>query len=202
MFRLFGAERLESRRLDADRLKRLAGWLATACILLIYIPPLLMAGFFALADADSLATSFNLPPGIIQNELHAWQRAVGSLVIEIPVLLVSLGMWEARKCFLAFSRGSIFTRSGVHSLRRFAGWLLASTIAEVLLAPVMSVLLTAGNAPGSHNLTLALGSEHLLMLPRIAMMWLLAAVIGQGREVAAPNTIVAQGRSALSEECE
>ena len=189
MFRLSRAQRSGGEHFDADRLKRLAAMLAMTCLLLIYVPPLFMAGFFALADPDSLATSFNLPPNIIQSELHVWQRAIGILVIEIPVIFVSLGMWEARKCFLAFSRGAMFTTSGVRSLRRFAGWLLASSLAEVLLIPVMSVLLTASN-PGSHFLTLRLGAEDLLMLPRIAMMWLLAAVIGQGREMSAPSTTV------------
>lgn len=187
MFRwLSRAHRSDGRRFDADRLKRLAGTLAAACLLLIYVPPLFMPVYFALADPGTLASSVDLPPSIIQGELRTWQRALGALVIEIPVVLVSIGMWEARKCFLAFSSGAMFTTTGVRALRRFAGWLAASTLAQVLIVPVMSVLLSAGNNPGSHVLTLFVGSDHLLMLPRVAMMWLLAAVIGQGLEMNTP----------------
>lgn len=99
-------------------------------------------------------------------------------------LLTSLAMWEARKCFLAFARGDMFTMPAVRCLRGFAAWLLASTLVSVLLLPVMSVVLTAGNAHGTRVLELGLDTEQLLMLPRIAMMWLLAAAIAQGSAMA------------------
>ena len=171
---------------DAARVKRLAGILASACLLLVFVPPVFMAGYVALADAGSIASSVDLMPSIVivQSELRTWQRVIGVLVVEIPVVLTSLAMWEARRCFLAFARGEMFTMPAVRCLRRFAGWLLASTVASALITPIMSVVLTANNAPGTRVPELGFSSDHLLMLPRIAMMWLLAAVIAQGSAMA------------------
>jgi hypothetical protein len=44
---------------------------------------------------------------------------------------------------------------------------------------------------GQQFSTLGVGTDHLLMLPRIAMMWLLAAVIGQGHDIGTPSKTVA-----------
>jgi hypothetical protein len=181
----------DHRHPDPGRTKRLGTMLAVACLLMMFVPPLFVAGYVSLADADFIATSVNLPPNIIQSELVTWQRAAGVLVMEIPALFVSLGMWQARECFLAFANGTSFTPGAVQNLRRFAGWMLAATIADVLIIPVMSVLLTANN-PVQHVLTIAVGSDHLLMLPRIAMMWLLAVVIGQGQGMVRTETTTTQ----------
>jgi hypothetical protein len=63
-------------------------------------------------------------------------------------------------------------------------------VASVLIIPIMSVVLTASNAPGTRVLELGLGSDHLLMLPRIAMMWLRAAVVAQGSAMAERSAAV------------
>jgi hypothetical protein len=166
------------RTVDASRSRRLGRLLAAACLLMVFGPPLFMAGFLALADTKSIAFSLNLSPGIIEGDLVTWQRVAGIFVMEIPVLFISFGMWRARECFLDFANGTMFTSSAVRSLRRFAGWMLAATVAELLILPVMSVLLTAHNV-GEKTLALRVDSDQLLMLPRIAMMWLLAAVVGE-----------------------
>lgn len=48
-----------------------------------------------------------------------------------------------------------------------------------VIIPVMSAMLSASNLD-SQVLVLGVDSDHMLMLPRISMMWLLAAVIEQG----------------------
>ena len=166
------------------KIERIARILSGAALLIGVIPPIFFPLYFFYAAPDSIADSVNLLPSIVKSDLKTWQRLACGGTIELPVLCMTFGMLQARKCFTAFSKGLMFTAPAIGYMRRFAAWMLASTLCSILIIPVMSVLLTASN-PDGKLLVLSVTTDHLLTLPRIAMMWLLAAVIAQGHSLAA-----------------
>ncbi len=172
---------------ETDRIQRLSAALAGACLVLIVILPLLVPAYWLVADTASLAVRANLSPSAMLGPLQLWQRAAGALLTEVPVILISLGMWQARMCFSGFARGQLFTSQAVRYLRSFAAWTFASALAAVLVGPVLSVVLTLHNPAGMRHLAIGIGSDHMLTLLFATMVWLMAAVIGQGRALAEEN---------------
>lgn len=169
------------------RIRRLSQLLAISCLLLIVALPIGVAVYWALTDAAILAVRANLPANAIQGSLLAWQRCVGALITEIPLALLMLGLWEARKCFKLFAVGQIFTAEAVLCLSRFAGWATAAVVAGIVAGTAISVLLTLNNPPGMRSLSVGIGSDQILMLLFSGMVWLMAAVIGQGQTLAEEN---------------
>ena len=102
-------------------------------------------------------------------------------------MLASMGLWQARRCFAGFARGQLFTGMAVTCLRRFAACMGGSALASLVTGPTLSVLLTWGNPPGLRHLAVGVGSDQLFTLLFAAVVWLMAAVIGQGEALAQEN---------------
>lgn len=172
---------------EARRVQRLSALLALGCGALMVALPLAVPVYWALADVSGLAARAGLHAADVQGALLVWQRCAGALIGAVPALLAAVGLARARRCFADFARGQVFTLQAVHGLRLFAAWTGASAVAALLAVPLLSVVLTWGNAPGTRHVVLALGSDHLFTALFAAIVWLMAAVIGQGRALAEEN---------------
>ena len=172
---------------DPLALRRTSRILAAACGLLVWALPLAVLACWAVADTGTLAAQAQLAPGAIQGALSTLQRLAGALLTCGPVGLLLRGLWEARKCFQSFARGQVFTPQAVLGLRHFAAWTMASVLAGMLLVPALSVLLTLNNPPGMRHLAIAVGSDHIFTLLFAGVVWLMAAIIGQGQALAEEN---------------
>ena len=172
---------------QALRIRRLSALLAAACLALIVGLAVAVLLAWALADVSVLASQAHLNPADIQAAPQWWQRLLGAAITGVPVALLSVGLWQARRCFLGFQRGQVFTAQAVQYLRRFAAWVMGSAVAAIVAAPLLSVLLTLGNAPGKRQLVVGVGSDFPLTLLFAAIVWLMAAVIDQGQALADEN---------------
>jgi hypothetical protein len=173
---------------DRHAMQRSSGWLALACLLLILALPLLVLYYWAVADTGLLAVHANMLPATIQAPLQDWQRLCGATLTCLPVALMMRGLWEARLCFKQFAAGQVFTAQAVQRLRSFAGWIMASSLVSILIAPIMSVVLTFNNAPGNRHVAIGIGTDHVLTLLFAAVVWVMAAVIAQGQALAEENS--------------
>lgn len=173
---------------ERHAMQRISGWLAWACLLLIVALPILVAAYWSVADTGLLAVHANMLPSLIQAPLQDWQRLGGALVTCLPVALMMRGLWEARLCFKQFAAGQVFTAQAVQRLRSFAGWIMASSLASILIGPVVSVVLTFNNATGNRHVAIGIGTDHVLTLLFAAVVWVMAAVIAQGQVLAEENS--------------
>jgi hypothetical protein len=161
--------------------------LVLVCWALVVLLPLAWLWHWITDDAAQLALQAQLPVGTIQLGLLPWQRAAAALVNAVPLACVLLGVWQVKQCFAAFAHGQIFTAHATAHLRRFAGWIAGAALAAIVTVPVMSVLLTLHNAPGSRQLILGLSSDHVFTLFFAAVVWLMADIMSQGQALAAEN---------------
>ena len=60
-------------------------------------------------------------------------------------------------------------------------------IPAIVAGAVISVVLTVNNPVGMRHLAIGIGSDQVLMVFFAGMVWLLAAVIGQGQALAEEN---------------
>ncbi len=173
--------------IPARRIPRISRVLAHACLLLIIALPVAVIGYWLLADAAQLAVRAQLPVNAIQAPLLNGQRWAGALITLIPLTLLLIGLWQARKCFRLFAAGEVFTAQTVRCLRRFAGWVMTSVAASMVAATAVSVVLTLNNPPGMRHLAISIGTDQIFTLFFAGMVWLMAAVIGQGQTLAEEN---------------
>ena len=172
---------------ERHSMQRTSGWLASACLMLMVVLPVVVVAYWAVADPGLLAVRANMLPNAIQAPLQPWQRWAGAGVTCIPVALMLLGLWQARQCFLQFAQGRVFTQQAVQRLRAFAAWALAASVADMLTSPVLSVLLTLHNPPGMQHVAIGIGTDHVLSTLFAAMVWVMASVIAQGQMLAEEN---------------
>ncbi len=170
-----------------QRLRQLSRVLAAACLWLMVMLPMAVVGYWLVADGPQLAVRAQLPVHAIQAPLMAWQRWAGAVLTLLPLSLLLTGLWEARRCFRRFVAGEIFSAGTVRCLRRFAGWVMASVATGMVTATAISVLLTINNPPGLRHLAISVGSDQVFTLFFAGMVWLMAAVIGEARELADEN---------------
>ena len=170
--------------LHVRRISRLLVW---ACWLLIVLLPLALVAYWALAGDELLAVQANLSASAIGAPLQPWQRVAGAAVMGLPMALLLVGLWQAKRCFEQFAQGQVFTEQATDLLRRFAGWVAAAALAAIVASAATSVLLTLHNPPGMRHLALGIGSNHLFTFFFAGLVWLMAAVIGQGQALAEEN---------------
>lgn len=169
------------------RIRRLSRWMGRACLALVMVLPLMLAVYWATANAPELSMQGNLPSTAIQAPLQVWQRWACALVTAVPLGMMLLGLWQARRCLVQFADGQVFTAQATAHLRRFAGWMAGAALAAIVAGAVTSVLLTLHNPPGMRHLAVGVSSSQVLTLFFAALVWLMADIIGQGQSLAEEN---------------
>ncbi|WP_284306664.1 DUF2975 domain-containing protein [Hydrogenophaga electricum] len=173
----------------ALRVRRISHGMVWACRALLVLLPVAFAAYWVVAsDAQLLALS-QLPAQVIPSvaSLAPWQRLVGGVVMAVPLGLLLVGVWHAQRCFARFAQGQVFTAEATARLRRFAGWVAAAALGALLAGVVASVVLTWNNPPGQRHLAIGIGSDHVFTLFFAGLVWLMAAVIGEGQALAEEN---------------
>ena len=170
-----------------QRIRTLSRWMVRACLALITLLPVALVWYWATAATPELATQGNLSASAIQLPLQLWQRVAAATVTAVPLALLLVGIWQAKRCFEQFAQGQVFTAQATAHLRRFAGWVAAAALAAIVAGAVTSVLLTLHNPPGTRQLAIGLSSNHVFTLFFAGLVWLMADVIGQGQALAEEN---------------
>ena len=168
-------------------IRRISRWMVWACTGLICVLPMALVFYWATTSAPDLAQQGNLQSSAIQAPLQDWQRWAGGAVTAVPLAMLLVGVWQARRCFAQFARGQVFTTQATDHLRRFAGWVAAAALAAIVAGAATSVLLTLHNPPGMRHLAVGIGSSHVLTLFFAGLVWLMADIIGQGLTLAEEN---------------
>jgi len=170
-----------------QRIRTLSRVMVWACVALITLLPLVLVWYWASTSAPELASQGNLPASAIQSPLAWWQRVAAGAVTAVPLALLLMGIWQAKRCFSEFAQGQVFTAEATGHLRRFAGWVAAAALAAIVAAALTSVLLTLHNPPGARHVAIGLSSNQVFTLFFAALVWLMADVIGQGQALAEEN---------------
>jgi hypothetical protein len=170
-----------------QRIRRISRLMVWACLGLVTLLPIALVVYWASATAADLAVQGNLPAGAIQGPLLLWQRVAAAAVTGVPLALLLLGVWQAKRCFAQFAQGHVFTAQATGYLRSMAGWVAAAALAAIVAGTVVSVLLTLNNPPGMRSLAVGVSSNHVFTLFFAALVWLMADVIGQGQALAEEN---------------
>lgn len=166
---------------------RISQCMVLACWGLLLLLPFALVIYWATASDAMLAGHAHLPADVMQSPLQTWQRWAAGALMGVPLALLLTGVNQARRCFVLFAQGRVFTAQATDLLRRFAGWVAGAALAALVAGAATSVLLTLHNPIGQRHLAIGIGSDHLFTLFFAGLVWLMAAVIGQGQALAEEN---------------
>jgi Protein of unknown function (DUF2975) len=165
-------------------ISRLLAWtsMGLAILLPVVVATLLVSQPSKVVAAAQLSTLKHvdidlLPPAML---------LFAGVVALLPVVAVSRALWIASSCFRDFSAGNYFVQANVLRLRDFARWMLLTVVLGVLATPVLSFILTRGNAGGG-AVQLSLGSTQFLFLIFAGFVWQISRVFAKAIALSEEN---------------
>jgi hypothetical protein len=152
---------------------------AVLCLVLAIGLPLAIALAWMLGAHPPAWSSRAPPPGAL--------RPLGAAIVLVPALLLSRGLWLARRSLLRFGRGEYFTAETAADLRGFALWSLLAALGSLLAPTAATLALTIANAPGHRILAFSASPEQLIGLLVAGMFWIVGGVLLKGAQIADEN---------------
>ena len=135
--------------------------------------------------------SFNhLPDGLIADlpaspmqPLSVASLSLAFLVSLLPVGVALYGLMILESLFKLYEKGIVFSQQNVRFFRRLGYTLLAWVAANALFTPLISVVITFNNPPGSRELVAQFGVLDFSTLVIGAVVLLLSWVMNEGRKL-------------------
>jgi hypothetical protein len=141
---------------------RLFNFMAVAASAIAALLPLVIAGYWALVDHETVMRSSGLAADVVQvfGPIQRFGAAVISLLAVAPL---SWGLLRLRVCFAEFAQGRPFAAMGIAGLRDFATGIGLSVITKPISFTSLILLLSWSAAPGKRQFTVQLDSDALLL---------------------------------------
>ncbi|MFP5391957.1 MAG: hypothetical protein ACLGI6_10505 [Gammaproteobacteria bacterium] len=158
-------------------------WLSAAVLVLMVCMPAGVVWNWATAPASGIASGV----GVHIVDLQAWQRVIAAAVAMVPIAFIVLGLQRVRSCLAHFADGRFFTEAAIDGLRGFAAAMLYAGIAGMATPSLLSLVLTAANGPGQHQLVVSLNTGQLLMILIAALVWIVTSVMVHAAAIEAEN---------------
>ena len=125
-----------------------------------------------------------LAPGYVVTPV---KRAGMLALMAVPFAAVLFGLWHVRLLFGAYERGEVFTETAARHIRLVGLAMAANAIAAVIVHSLGSILLTYDSAPGTRQLSIALGSDTYLLLLTGGLLVVIGWIMGEAARLADEN---------------
>ena len=139
------------------------------------------------APDASIAYLSRVQAATILEPLVLWQRVASGALNLCVVAVVVKAMAHARVCLTSFGDGQFFNANVVKHVRGVATWGSWSVLLGVLLAPIVSILLTLRNPPGLRMVTVGIDGYQILLLSLAGLLWATSWVLAEATSIAREN---------------
>ncbi|MEM9074572.1 MAG: DUF2975 domain-containing protein [Myxococcota bacterium] len=169
---------------DLRRITRLARISWFACAGLALATPVATALGVFLAPAETLFA----PLGFSSLGHASTAQILVSQCLSLSASCLAGGaLWALARGFRRVAQGEVFADEVVRALTRFAGLLALSSLAAILTAPIVSLLLSIGTPPGEGRLSLQFGSANAFGLVASLAVWTLSRIMVEARRLEREN---------------
>lgn len=167
---------------NLGRIRRISRAFDILCTALMGLVPLGLAAYWLLLN--DLPHSMYAPlPTAPSAPLGTGLRLLGFLVTMIPCGVLLYALTRLRRLFALYRKGIIFDRQNVACYRDLGKALLCWSGAAFLQTPLLSMILTLPNPPGTRLLMLGVGSGELDCLFLGGLVLLISWVMDEGRRL-------------------
>lgn len=172
--------------LRAHRLRSVSRWMAYACLLASVLCVVALAIYWLVTPQHDLLTAAQISfPSL--REVTFGTRIAAFAISMVPLAVLIWGLLNARRCFVLFSRGCIFTAEAVDGFRRFSLALLISALFKPFAGAALTALLSWGGPPGTRMVAIHLGSDTLFSLLFAGAMMVVVWVMSEAIAIADEN---------------
>ncbi len=172
---------------ELAKVARISTLLAWGCLAAALAVPVVVAATWVFADPNTLDLALRSAGQGPRGELAWWQRSAGLVLSLVPALLMARALLMAQGCFRRFARGVFFDHHNVAGLRGFAGHAFASTVATMVVTPLLGMLVTLGRPAGQMTLSVGIDSGQIFGLLVCGTVWVMAHVMARAIALADEN---------------
>lgn len=167
---------------ELKRIRRVSGVMKGVCTAAVIAIPIALSVFWALVTPQALLAF----PGVTYDiaALTPLTRSLAFLVTMIPGAISVYGLMALRRLFDAYRQGAIFAAGNALYLRAFAVSVVAAAIAKMAMVPVVSVVLSWHNPPGTRALSIAISSDDIGALFAGLLFLVVAWIMAEAQRLA------------------
>jgi len=167
---------------NLGRIRSASQAFSTLCLALMGLVPLCLAAYWLFLN--ELPHSMYAPlPVAPSAELGYGLRLLGFLVTMIPCGVLLYALSRLRRLFALYREGIIFDRRNVACYRDLGKALVCWAGAAFVQTPLLSIVITLPNPPGTRLLMLGVGSGELGFLFLGGLVLLISWVMDEGRRL-------------------
>ena len=170
---------------ELSRIRKVSAVMKGVCTLLMVAIPVVTAAFWAFTPTETIREFRELSYAV--TALPPLFRLMAFLATMIPGGIAIYGLLALRRLFDAYRAGAIFAPGNAVHLRTFAVSVVASVLAKFVTAPVLSVVLSWHNPPGTRALAITLNSDDLGALFVGFLFLVVAWIMAEAQRLAEDN---------------
>jgi hypothetical protein len=129
----------------------------------------------------------NLQMPIQWSSVENWQWYSFWALLMTTLSLGSIGLFFLHRAYANFANGELFNISNSTNVKRFAIFMLAQTIAKPIILSLASILLSMNHPAKQKVLTISFGSQDIMMLGMVMILWTVSKLLVLGHELQFEN---------------
>lgn len=173
---------------NISRVKYLSSRIHSFLVISIVIVPIYYVSYWFLLNQYPLMS--DSPSSIVAHQLSIEIQAVGFISSLLPLSALMYLLFNLIKLFSLYKQGIVFSLKHVSLFKKTSKLLIIWVFLSIIYESVKSVLFSWGNPVGERVLSVSFGSEQLTVLIVATLVYLIAWVIDEGRELAEENQMV------------
>jgi hypothetical protein len=169
-----------------DRIRGLSRLMAMACLVtsILLITAML---FYWIATPSQLLFNQTGVAMASAAELSLPMRLGGFAIAMVPLGALIYGLASARRCFMAFAAGIIFSSEPVNRLKAFALAIAWSALLKPVAGAALSIIISVYIGSGARTLALTVGSDTLVSLIFAGTVAVIAWILAEAIDIADEN---------------
>jgi hypothetical protein len=160
--------------------------MAVGCLVTSVMLTSAMLLYWTLTPAQTLLSQAGISNAPVA-DIDVLIRTLAFTISMIPLGTLIYGFLNARRCFVAFAAGEIFSSEQVKRLKAFSIAAAVSGLLKPLAGAALSVLLSFSNLAGRRTLALNIGSDTLIVLIFAGTVAVIAWVMAEAIDISDEN---------------
>lgn len=161
------------------RINKASRRLSAICLIAFWAAPVLLALFWALAPHVPPMTRYL--PAPVNPEHPTVVLILGFFASMIPGTVTMYGFLQLRRLFRLYQAGQVFETANVKCYRRLGWTMVVFAAASFIVEPILGVILTYYNPPGTRLLVLSISSSEIMNLLVGSVILTIAWVMDEAR---------------------
>ncbi|MFO0991966.1 MAG: DUF2975 domain-containing protein [Hyphomicrobiales bacterium] len=171
---------------STQALSRTATWMSRSTLVALIAIVAAYAGLW-LDPGTAQQALREMLPGVSAQGVNSTQLWLGAVLGLIPVIILTIALWELYTFFALYQRGDAFPPGAGERLRRVGVWLIALAATAFIVRCTASVLFSWHLGDGNRQLAISISSSDIILLLFGGLVRMIGQVLLEAGRVAEEN---------------